>query len=175
MIPVAAKLFFGAVWKRLLGLFGWIGDHPWQAALIVALCVCGWLYHGRQDARQELADVRAAQKAATGAQKRVNDAAQAHYERKADEADTRHDASVADARTDTDRFIASRRVQPKDRTCQAPAAAPSADPGVPPEVPPGIVVDQADVHACAALYAYSSSAHAWAQSLKLPESLLPEQ
>jgi hypothetical protein len=161
-------LFGGWLRKAATALFGLIARWPWQTALIASLCLSLWFLHGRQDARHELAEVIAAQKAAAGAQKRVNDAAQAHYERKANEADTRHDALVADVRTDTDRFIANRRVRPQDRTCQAPASPSSDDPGVHDEVSanPVVAVSEPDVRACADAAAYAVSAYQWAQSLK---------
>jgi hypothetical protein len=36
-------------------LLGWIGRYPWQAGLIVALCLSVWLWRGRQAARVEAA------------------------------------------------------------------------------------------------------------------------
>jgi hypothetical protein len=59
MTWLAIKLFFGGLLKRLTGvistLLGWVGRYPWQAALIVALCLSGWLWRGRQAARVEAA------------------------------------------------------------------------------------------------------------------------
>lgn len=173
MIPVAAKIFFGAVWKRALGLLGWIGRNPWPAACLILLLASLWLLHGRNEARDELAQRIAAEKSAAGAQKRVNDAAKVHYERKADEADLAHADMVAEAFDATAAFVARNRLQ-QDRTCKAPAAASDSGPELPAEVPARVVLDQADVYACANLYAYSAAAHEWAASLKLPENLLPE-
>lgn len=165
------------IWLRLKSAlsaaFRWCLAHPWQFAVIALAGLSLWLWHGRNEARDALAQRIAAEKAATGAQKRVNDTAQAHYTEKAHEADTKHADMVAAAFDATQRYIAQHRLQPADRTCQAPAPASGDGAGVPAEVPSGIVVGEADVRACADLYAYSVSAHQWARSLKLPENLLP--
>lgn len=67
----------------LLGIGSWLKDalraawdaicgHP-REVIIIALCALSlWFLHGRQDARQELADIRAAQKVAGQAQVAVN-------------------------------------------------------------------------------------------------------
>lgn len=50
------------LWLRLLGIWGWlkkgltalaglVGRYPLQAALIASLCLSGWLWRGRQEAR----------------------------------------------------------------------------------------------------------------------------
>lgn len=153
--------------------FGWMSRYPWQFA-VIALCAASvWLWHGRSVARSELAQHIAAEKAATGAQKRVNDAATTYYKDAANVADTHHDEMVADAFDATARYVQSHRVQ-ADRACKAPAPAASGSPGVPPPVPTGIIVGEADVHACADLYAYSVSARAWALSLgDVPKDVVP--
>jgi hypothetical protein len=59
MTWLAIKLFFGGMLKRLIAgltaLWGWAMRYPWQAGLIVALCLSGWLWRGRQAARVEAA------------------------------------------------------------------------------------------------------------------------
>jgi hypothetical protein len=167
-------LAWGAVKNGTTAAFSWIGRNPLLALVIGLCCLSAWLWHGRSTARDELAQHIAAEKAATGAQKRVNAAAETHYKEVANVADTKHDDMVAEAFDATARFIQSRRVQPEGGACKAPAPTADQDPGVPAEVPTGVVVDQADVHACADLYAYSVSALDWAQSLKLPDNLIPE-
>jgi hypothetical protein len=163
----------GLLKQGLSALFGLIRTHPWQAACLALLLASLWLWQGRNEARDQLAQRIAAEKGATGAQKRVNDAVQTHYTEKAHEADTKHDDMVAEAFDATARYIDKHRLQPADRTCQAPAPASGDGAGVPPEVPAGVVVGEADVRACADLYAYAVSARSWAQSLKVPENLLP--
>lgn len=74
---------------KLLGLYRWLksalsallslaGRYPWQAALIVALVACGWLWHGkgnalaeRDAARADLATITAAQKEAAAKAKQA--------------------------------------------------------------------------------------------------------
>lgn len=62
-----------------LRLFKCALAYPWQAALIVVLVACGWLYVGKQDAlddlgkaRQTIAHMEAASKIATAAQMALN-------------------------------------------------------------------------------------------------------
>lgn len=162
--------------KAATALFGVVARYPWQAALIAALCLAGWFLHGRTDARSELAAIKAAQEQAHGAQKRVNDAAETHYKEVANAADTKHETMVADAWGITERYIAKHRVQPEDRTCKAAAPAASGDTEVHAELPAaGVVVAEADVQRCAAWQAYGVAANEWAQSLALPENLLPDR
>lgn len=155
-------------------LFGLVVRYPWQAALIASLCLAAWFWRGRNEARDELAQHIAAEKAATGAQKRVNDAAETHYKEVADVADTKHEDMVANAFDVTQRFINERRVQP-DRACKAPPPAADRGPVVPTEVPsnPVVAVEDADVQRCTDATVYAVGAHNWAQSLKVPENLLP--
>lgn len=47
-------------WCGVKRLFGAVLAYPWQAALIVALLACGWLYMGRSQAREQLAKEQAA-------------------------------------------------------------------------------------------------------------------
>lgn len=173
-----AFLLGGLGWLKsaLSAAFRWCLAHPWQAACVALLCLSAWLLHGRNEARDHLAQRIAAEKAATGGQKRVNDAAQAHYTEKANVADTKHEDMVAEAFDLTARYVASHRVQPTDRTCQTPAATSGDDPEVHAELPAaGIVVAEVDVQRCAAWQAYGVAANEWAQSLKLTETLLPEK
>lgn len=65
-------LALGFVRKGLSALVGLVARYPWQAALVATLALCVWFYLGRQDARQELADVRAAQKVAGANQAIIN-------------------------------------------------------------------------------------------------------
>lgn len=65
--------------KAVRALWSLARTHPWQAALIVALCACGWqtwrLSNARQDlaeARDQIAAIRDAQKQAAKDQATVN-------------------------------------------------------------------------------------------------------
>lgn len=173
MIPFLL-LAWGRIQSAAKAAFGWIGRNPLLALVVALCCLSAWLWHGRSTAREELAQHIAAEKLATGAQKRVNNAAETHYKEVANVADTKHEDMVADAFDATQRYIAEHRVQPADRTCKAAPAASSPDSQIPAKPAAGaVVVAQADVETCAADYAYARSAYDWAQSLKLPEDLLP--
>lgn len=160
--------------EAISALFGLFARWPWQTALVAALCLAAWFWWGRNEARTELAQHIAAEEAATGAQRRVNDAAEQHYEDAAHAAETKHESMVANAFNATQRFVAQHRVQPADRACKAPAAASGDDSPVHAELPAaGVVVAESDVQRCAAWQAYGVAANSWAQSLKVPENLLP--
>lgn len=161
-------LAWSALKNGVSAAFGWIGRYPWQAACLALLLASLWLLHGRNTARSDLAQHIAAEKAATGAQKRVNDAATQHYQEVANVADTKHETMVANAFDATARYVQSHRVQPADRTCQAPAPAAGSDPEVHDELPAaGVVVTDADVQNCTAWQAYGVAANAWARSLAI--------
>ena len=49
MLMIFTTLFSGA-WGGVKRMFGMALRYPWQAALIVAVLACGWLYWGKADA-----------------------------------------------------------------------------------------------------------------------------
>lgn len=89
---------FSGVWGFIKRLFGLAAKYPWQAALIAALCLAGWLYMGKQDALATVAKRDAtiaamikASKEATAAQIAMNKAVtdkQTDIARKADAHET---------------------------------------------------------------------------------------
>lgn len=172
----------------LLGLGGWLKSafsaafglarqYPLQMALIACLCLSAWLWHGRNEAREELAQRIATEKAATGAQARVNQAATEHYREVANVADTKHDEMVDRAWDATRQYVATHRLQPQDRTCEAPAAPGGDGAQVPAPVPanPDVAVSELDVRRCSEATAYAVSAYEWANSLKLPAPTVPPE
>jgi hypothetical protein len=67
------------LWGGVKRLFGLVAAYPWQAALIIALAACAWLYAGKQDALATVAKRDAtiaalikASDEATEAQKKLN-------------------------------------------------------------------------------------------------------
>lgn len=85
-------------WGGVKRVFGAVVAYPWQAALIIALLACGWLYMGKERALATIAkrdativQMEAASKIATAAQielnKQVKDK-QTEIARKADNAKT---------------------------------------------------------------------------------------
>jgi len=55
IIPGFGKRLIELATEAVSGLLRIIRDHPWQAALIAALVLSGWLWRGRQAARVEAA------------------------------------------------------------------------------------------------------------------------
>jgi hypothetical protein len=138
-----------------------VGQYPWQAALIASLCLSGWLWRGRQEARvnaakwetaygdQRLAYEKASQDAHDLAVAQVK-AVEARSEQKAKEADHAHEIALRVARSATDRFVAANRVRPDQvGSCPAPSASEGNGPGLPPEVPsdPIVAVREPDLQA----------------------------
>lgn len=150
--------------SRLSALLGVVVRYPLQAALILSLCACWWLWRGKERAQDNLTAAYAAWDKAKVDQEALRVKERADYERKADAADTEYHAALAGVRADTARFIASRRVQPSRISAAQPVS--EADTAAVPEaVPSGVVVGEADVRACADLYVYAVSAHDWAVSV----------
>ena len=151
---------------------------PWQVyAGIAALGFLWWLYstgydNGLGKGRAELAavvrDYEDAQAEATRHALAAKAETERRYRELAERTDREHSQLAAAADSATDRFIAANRVR-----CQAAGGSPggtvaAADDhgaGISAPVSPGIILGEADVRACAALYAYSVSAHAWANGL----------
>lgn len=152
-----------------------LGKLPWQvwagvAAIGIVLIAYAKGYDTARDKyRRQMAEltasVEAAQEQARAAQIAVNQAEQARLDAVTKEADHAHEVTRVVVRDATDRFIAD-RVQ--DRQCVASGADSAADSdgaGVPESLPATVVVDTADVRACADLYAYSIAAREWALGL----------
>lgn len=159
------------IWLKLLGVFGWlkkaagallglVRTYPLQCALIAAMCLAGWLWRGKQHAiadrdaaRATIADMTAKAKAARQATVTI-----------AKESDKAHEKRVTDNRSRTDRYIATRRLQP-----QACVSAPAEDQTTgPPEKPAAVsfvAMSEQDVKACGDLQAYAESAYQWGQSM----------
>jgi len=154
---------------------------PWQAyAAIAAAIALWWLYsaghsNGLAKGRAELAAAVEAYEDAQAESERLHLAAKAEQERRyaelANRSDIDHARNQAAASTATDRFIAANCVQPcpVGSATSGPVAAPDDHgAGVSASVPAGIVMGEADVRACAALYAYGVGAHDWAKALESP-------
>lgn len=115
MSPLIATLFSGA-WggfKRLLRL---ALDYPLQSAIIALLCLSGWLYLGRQDARSDLAREQAAhiatkvnyasaQKVAAEINKKQVARIESEYAAIAEKAETDYEKRIADNRASLDRWL----------------------------------------------------------------------
>ncbi len=175
----------------LLGALGWlkrafsaalalITRYPLQAALLVALLACGWLWHGKGKAIEQrdvqIAGRAADRKAVAAAQVEAarlalaaKAATEARYRTIAKEADHAYQAELADARSDAERYIAANRVRP-ETAGRSPrqAAGPAEDRAavVPVGLPAtSVMVSANDVRACTDATTYALSARAWALGL----------
>lgn len=135
---------------KLLGIWRWLktglssllslaGRYPWQAALVVALVACGWLWHGkgkalaeRDAARAQIATITAAQKQATQKAKQ----ARADAEKLTKDLSHATDQHAADLDAISRRALAD-RVRAKAPRCDASGAIAAA-------VPDGSQVDPGD-------------------------------
>lgn len=168
---------------RLLGIGKWLREaagsvfsaairYPWQAALMVALCLSGWLWHGkgkalaqRDAARAEVSAMIEASKQATALALKERAANQAAFAKLKKEADNGHSTALADADRRTADFIRLRR---QSGSCAAKAnpASEGASAGVPESAPAEtVLVEASDVRACSAASVYADEAHKWARGL----------
>jgi hypothetical protein len=151
--------FLATLALKAMGIWNWLKEaisalfrlamrYPWQAALIASLCLSGWLWRGRQDARVDAATWEQAytdQKAAyVSASKQASELALAQV--KAVEArnaalakDAQHAYELGSQAADTAlaRYVAANRVRP-NQVCRSPSPAPAegSNPDVPADLPP---------------------------------------
>ncbi len=178
MIPIAIKLFLGGVFKRLSGLFGLVRAYPLHCALIVALCLSGWLWRGKQSAIAERDAARAgwaqaitAGQQALAAQIQMHDETKAAYAAKAKEADREHEIELAAASDRTERFIADNGVRKacgsRAIVASAPAESPVAKSGDGPGAASDLVaVTPADVRLCTTNSLRLKAVHDWGEGLR---------
>lgn len=170
MVALGLKLIGIGNWLKeaVRAAFRWCLARPWQAALIAALALSLWLYHGKQSETRR-ADAwhhawqaqKNASEAAAAAQKALNAKIQTTYKEAANVAQERY-VALSDRSGDLTRdYIAAHRVRPSTgQACGSDPAAPAGDPGVPAPVPAqAVLVDESDVRACSDAYAYALSAH----------------
>lgn len=135
MTWLAIKLLMGKALERLLGLFRWLLAHPWQAALIVAVCACVWQYRaiGQRDGVIAARDARIASlikasdesAAKQAAQNRANIGVQSERNKEV----TNDLAIVEAARRDAVRdYAAANRCIVRPKGDQRPAIAASVHP-----------------------------------------------
>ncbi len=86
---------------------------------------------------------------------------EARYKDLAHDADKQVEQAQSEALAATDAFIERNRVRGGGVSAPVAAASDSST-GVPESVPAGIIVGEADVRACSALYPYAVAARAWA-------------
>jgi hypothetical protein len=190
---LAIKLFLGGALKRLLSglraLLGIARRHPWQFALIVALCACGWLWRGwsREEAahladnakhKAELARIEQASDANLAAQIAQVKAVEAKSAAIAKESDREHSIELAAARSAADRYAARNRVRTETVYRSAPGSTAESDsPGIPADPAPEafmVAISRDDLDRCATSYAYAVSAHKWAGEMIEKDLAVPE-
>jgi len=113
----------GGAWGFIKRLLDIAARYPWQAGLIASLCLAGWLYMGRQDARADLAEVRSdlkdeqaahiatktgyknAQKVAADMNRKQVERIESEYAAIAAKSERNYDALLADSRKSVDDFV----------------------------------------------------------------------
>ena len=165
----------------MIGLLPLLARWKWGLGIAGALAFLGLALaakHYRHAYHAEIARRKAQESQYVAAQseaaliaKRALDAAESRYRSKADEADKSYRASLADARSAADRYIAGHRVRGTfaGPASAAPAAASDRGPGVPSGLPAdAVVVSAGDVQACTDAVTYGVQAHEWALGLIPP-------
>ena len=160
-----------------LAIRAFLGKLPWQLyAVLAAIGIVLLAYSkGYGDARDKYrrqmaeltASVEAAQEQARAAQVAVNEAEQARLDAITKEADHAHETTRIVVRDATSDFIARNGVRPDNQCVASGTDSPADSDGasVPENLPASVIVDTADVRACADLYAYSIAAREWALGL----------
>lgn len=159
MTFLAIKLFMGKALGRLLGLFKLALAHPWQAALIFAVCALFWQHRaiGQRDATIAARDALIADMQAKARQARATSVTIAK------DSDDAHETRLADNRDRTTVFIAANRV--RTQACvSAPAESEAAGASEVAAPVPLVALSEPDVKACGDLQAYAWSAYEWGQA-----------
>lgn len=169
--------------KALAGAWSIVAKYPWQFALLAALAFAWWQWSGKRDAIAERDSARATlatDRAEWNRNVAAAKAATAEAERKSQEiahdAQTTHDALLADNAGLRD-YIAAHRVRSEAGSAPASTGA-TQDHGSPVPVEPAasslVAVTEADLGACDADYAYARSAYEWAQGLIAKDLAAPQ-
>lgn len=160
MIPwLAIKLFMGKALERLLGLLKLALAHPWQAALILAVCGLFWQHRaiGQRDdtiaaLNATIADMQAKAKQARATSVTI-----------AKDSDDAHETRLADNRDRTTFYVERNRV--RTQACvSAPAEGEAAGASESAAAVPLVAMSEPDVKACGDLQAYAESAYQWGQA-----------
>lgn len=166
--------FIRPVRKAFSTLLGIVTNWPWQTAVVAALALSWWLYHGKQDALDERdaalaqnAQILAASKEAERLAIAAREATERRYRDIANAIDKEHEAALADARDATDAYIV--RMRTKATSCpsgSAVAASQGGGAGLPEITTTStVLVEESDVRICGDLYTYANAAHDWASGL----------
>lgn len=174
-------LLGAAKWAREAAgaCFGLVRAYPLHCALIVALCLSGWLYRGKQSAlaerdaaRDETAQVIKAGQQALAAQIKLHDETKAAYAAAAKDADNEYTKDLAAANGAADRYAAANRVRGKacvGRASETSSPAENSDPVISESAPAEtelVAITRADFDKCTALYPYANGAYKWGVVLR---------
>ncbi|TCM21464.1 hypothetical protein EDF56_101128 [Novosphingobium sp. PhB165] len=174
-----ALAILGVGKSALSWLLGVAKRHPWQFALIAALALAGWQSREKNGAlaerdaartsltaaKAELASARTDWAKQVAAAKAATASAEHKSQEIAQDAQTTHDALLADNAGLRDYIAAHRVRQPSG----AVASGTAQDSGAPfpddPAALPLVAMPEDDVRSCDALYRYARPAYEWAQGL----------
>lgn len=160
-------MLFNPVWVRLA---------PYGACLALAV-LCWHFWHraveNANTVRVQAASFVQAQRDADREWANKFAAQQTAYDKETENAQRKYETALADARDATSAFIRMRAQAPASHAQGGPAPAATETPGVPAAMPSGVVMDEADVRACANLYVYAVNAHDWAVGLLQNEAPQP--
>lgn len=150
---------------RLLPVWRWLRSNPLLALCVILALWGSWERSGRMKALDQRDRCRAASADAAAQTKALREEERAKYQEQARETDARYAASLAGARSDTARFVAARRLRPHDLSAAEPISEASSSELPAPVPSEAVVVDATDLHACADLYTYATSARDWALTI----------
>ena len=173
---------FGFVGKALKWAWKAAGQHPREAVIIALLAISGFLAWRNVGLRKDVSAEKLAHQADIDlfvrAQKEAERLAaenklriETKYKEAAHAADVQYQASLADARTNLDRYIAAHRVRGKaeDRSAvgQAAGSAQGGVAGLPQSLSTAdILVSERDMQACDGAMTYALEAYRWAGTLE---------
>jgi hypothetical protein len=161
-------MLLGGAKSLISGGLAFIGKLSPSQLAIAALCILSaflWWHGGRiekqrDEARMEVIGLKTESKKAHDDQVALNNAREAQYQEQAHETDANYQAELADARSATDRYIATHRMRGGTSGGSGNSAAQASDTGVSPSLSTdSVLVSQSDVQACAGATAYALTAH----------------
>jgi hypothetical protein len=175
------------IWLRLLGVLGWLKNallgmvraairYPWQAALILAIIACVWLYRGKQAALHDLSTANAeiaAIRHASDENRRLAEEQvqrqQAAFDQAAKEAQDEYENTLAAYRGRAGRYAAGHRLSRMPADCRYSATAGQGQDSPGPDGTPVsgdyIAVKPEDFEALIENTARLQAAYDWSQAL----------
>ena len=154
---------------RILPVWRWIKANPLLCLCAILALWGAWERSGRMKALDQRDQCRTASQAAAEETKALRAAERKEYQEKAHEADLEYRAALADARSDTARYIAAHRVRPSGGVSPAKPIGEAGNAGQLEAVPSGFVlVAESDVRNAADWQAYGVTCHNYLVSVTQP-------